>query len=216
MRAAEDVHFILGLNILWVITTCAAPLSSPQADWEKGENLTPVITSECSPDARCLEVLPLAPILADTVIVPEEIPATRLQTRRQIVDEGTDSVLESWKDGPPILESESRPPSLPTKRVSSKTIKKDSFLSRGWGAGGMPFSVLYMTPHGSRLNHATNTATGTGHQQEVGKTNENPVPPLTQPNYRVAVRNSAAMQSRRQYPIIPQFFISYGWGALGK
>lgn len=84
----------------------------------------------------------------------------RIQTRRQITNAGTDSVLQrSWKDGAPILESEARP-LLPVKRVSSKTIKKDSFLSHGWGAGGMPFSVLYMTPHGTRLNHAASIATG--------------------------------------------------------
>ncbi|KAF7380035.1 hypothetical protein V1477_019118 [Vespula maculifrons] len=215
MRATEDVLLILGLNVFGMITTYAAPLSNPKTDWEKRENFTPVITSDCSPNVRCLEVLPLEPVAGDTIILPEDIPPTRIQTRRQITNVGTDSVLQSWKDNAPILESEARP-LLPVKRVPSKTIKKDSFLSHGWGAGGMPFSVLYMTPHGSRLNHAASTATGTSHQQEVGKANENPTAPLAQPNYRVAVRNGPSMQSRRQYPIIPQLFISYGWGTLGK
>ncbi|XP_046837133.1 uncharacterized protein LOC124432320 [Vespa crabro] len=213
MRATEDALLILGLNILGMIT--AAPLLSPQIDWEKRENFAPVITSDCSPNVRCLEMLPLEPVAADTIILPEDIPPTRIQTRRQITNAGTDSVLQSWKDSVPILESETRQ-LLPVKRVSSKTIKKDSFLSHGWGAGGMPFSVLYMTPHGPRLNHAASTATGTSHQQEVGKANENPTAPLTQPNYRVAVRTGPSMQSRRQYPIIPQLFTSYGWGTLGK
>nr|XP_050867143.1 uncharacterized protein LOC127071657 [Vespula vulgaris] len=215
MRATEDVLLILGLNVFGMITTYAAPLSNPKTDWEKRENFTPVITSDCSPNVRCLEVLPLEPVAGDTIILPEDIPPTRIQTRRQITNVGTDSVLQSWKDNASILESEARP-LLPVKRVPSKTIKKDSFLSHGWGAGGMPFSVLYMTPHGSRLNHAASTATGTSHQQEVGKANENPTAPLAQPNYRVAVRNGPSMQSRRQYPIIPQLFISYGWGTLGK
>ncbi|KAF7381065.1 hypothetical protein HZH68_015940 [Vespula germanica] len=256
MRATENVLLILGLNVFGMITTYAAPLSNPKTDWEKRENFTPVITSDCSSNVRCLEVLPLEPVAGDTIILPEDIPPTRsrygicknrsikmfdlidglrhcrmprvnvfssayirdndrIQTRRQITNVGTDSVLQSWKDNAPILESEARP-LLPVKRVPSKTIKKDSFLSHGWGAGGMPFSVLYMTPHGSRLNHAASTATGTSHQQEVGKANENPTAPLAQPNYRVAVRNGPSMQSRRQYPIIPQLFISYGWGTLGK
>lgn len=30
------------------------------------------------------------------------------------------------------------------------TNKKDVFMSRGWGAGGMPFSVLYMGPTSSK------------------------------------------------------------------
>nr|CAD7401654.1 unnamed protein product [Timema cristinae] len=29
--------------------------------------------------------------------------------------------------------------------------KKDVFMSRGWGAGGMPFNVLYLNPHKSPL-----------------------------------------------------------------
>ncbi|XP_014610235.1 PREDICTED: uncharacterized protein LOC106790074 [Polistes canadensis] len=215
MRAIEDVFLILGLNIFRLLTIYAAPLSSPKIDWEKGDNLTPVITTDCATNLRCLEVLPLEPVSGDAIIIPEDISETRLQTRRQITNAGTDSVLQSWKDSAPILESESRP-LLPTKRISNKMIKKDSLLSHGWGAGGMPFSVLYMTPHGSRLNHGSNTATGTSHQQDVGKTIENPTVPLVQPNNRVAARNGPSVQSRRQYPIIPQLFISYGWGTLGK
>lgn len=38
--------------------------------------------------------------------------------------------------------------------MPTKITKKDVFVSRSWGAGGMPFSVLYMNPHGPRSNHA--------------------------------------------------------------
>lgn len=37
-----------------------------------------------------------------------------------------------------------------------------------------------------------------------------------QPNYRVALRNGNLNQPRRHYSIIPQLFISYGWGPSGK
>lgn len=77
MRATEDALLILGLNILGMITTYAAPLSSPKTDWEKGVNFAPVITSDCSPNARCLEVLPLEPVATDTIVLPEDIPPTR-------------------------------------------------------------------------------------------------------------------------------------------
>lgn len=60
MRATEDALLILGLNILGMITTYAAPLSSPKTDWEKGVNFAPVITSD-----------------TDTIVLPEDILPTR-------------------------------------------------------------------------------------------------------------------------------------------
>lgn len=77
MRATKDALLILGLNILGMITTYAAPLSSPKTNWENGLNFAPVITSDCSSNVRCLEVLPLEPVAADTIILPEDIPPTR-------------------------------------------------------------------------------------------------------------------------------------------
>lgn len=36
--------------------------------------------------------------------------------------------------------------------ATNRLAKKDVFMSRGWGAGGMPFSVLYLNPHNARAN----------------------------------------------------------------
>lgn len=50
-------------------------------------------------------------------------------------------------------ESEIRPAAPVIRQITSRPVKKDVFLSRSWGAGGMPFSVLYMNPHGTRQTH---------------------------------------------------------------
>lgn len=92
-----------------------------------------------------------------------------------------------------------------TKRFSSKTFKKDVFMSRGWGAGGMPFSVLYMNPSHSSKAPATET------KQTVA---EKPQPHKNVPQ----VRNSMRQKSihRISHSVIPQLFVSYGWGPHGK
>ena len=113
--------------------------------------------------------------------------------------------------------------------------KKNIFTSRGWGAGGMPFSVLYLH---QQQYHKPSRSPIAGAQQLVAP----PAPLRGFPSqYRqVAVRNalssaltaannmagggssgggggaSASLPTRRQYSIIPQLYVSYGWGPHGK
>lgn len=99
----------------------------------------------------------------------------------------------------------------PNSILSERTVKKDVFISRGWGAGGMPFSVLYMSPHSSKAPM---------------EQNYRPAPaPRPKEHHRpkslpmVSVRNSmGGLRSggRKSYSIIPQLFVSYGWGPAGK
>ncbi|XP_012254512.1 uncharacterized protein LOC105685199 [Athalia rosae] len=98
-----------------------------------------------------------------------------------------------------------------TTRIS----KKDVFMSRGWGAGGMPFSVLYMHPHSQRSN--SNTGANEIEPARALPLESPALPSLPRnSNNRVALRNGASGQPRRQYSIIPQLFVSYGWGPHGK
>lgn len=97
-------------------------------------------------------------------------------------------------------------------------VKKNIFLSRGWGAGGMPFNVLYMKP-------ASRSAVVRAEQMVM------PAPltgfPTTSQHQQVNVQNTlnhapktgnrkGGRKIRRQYSVIPQLFVSYGWGPLGK
>lgn len=91
---------------------------------------------------------------------------------------------------------------------SGRNIKKDVFISRGWGAGGMPFSVLYMSPYSSKAPAQI---------EEPYKA----LPVMSRPKEQrpkslPQVRNSMGSGRRKQYSIIPQLFVSYGWGPLGK
>lgn len=90
----------------------------------------------------------------------------------------------------------------------TKTFKKDVFVSRGWGAGGMPFSVLYMNPsHSSKA-----PVVETFHTKDTVEE----VKPL--PKSVPQVRNSMRQKSihRISHSVIPQLFVSYGWGPHGK
>ncbi|XP_067010058.2 uncharacterized protein [Anabrus simplex] len=98
--------------------------------------------------------------------------------------------------------------------------KKDVFMSRGWGAGGMPFSVLYMHPQQKQQQQQQQQqqlppqlrAEQLTAAEDIAVPNPSP---YKQIKLRTAV-SSAALPSRRQYSIIPQLFVSYGWGPLGK
>ncbi|KAL7294152.1 hypothetical protein TKK_0012176 [Trichogramma kaykai] len=135
-------------------------------------------------------------------------------------------------------------------RPAGSYTKKDVFMSRGWGAaGGMPFSVLYMTP---RANHGPNAGGSSPSSSDLAiKASARTSSVIGEPlvaasisraeqrspatsNQRLAVRDGQArqlqqqqqqqhqaydqqsQQSRRHYSIIPQLFISYGWGPSGK
>lgn len=108
-------------------------------------------------------------------------------------------------------------------------------MSRGWGAGGMPFSVLYLNSH-LRLKQQK-----LKQQQQARQPRFSPIesggaaraaalvsearlqdyedtaaaaPPPPQPQAHVSLRPTSL--SHKQYAVLPQLFVSYGWGPLGK
>lgn len=185
----------------------AAPLVDAKDIWSRNI-FASVIKRACSSDEKCWGWLPKSETYDGTVIVPEQnSDDARLESRHQITNPLSELMLKSWKDSVSEAGREIRAPINKQTRIT----KKDVFVSRGWGAGGMPFSVLYMNP---RSNHAV-TATSTSQRQESSMTTETSF--LEHPNSRIAARNGqSTAQPRRQYWTIPQLFISYGWGPFGK
>ncbi|KAJ8896193.1 hypothetical protein PR048_001536 [Dryococelus australis] len=91
-------------------------------------------------------------------------------------------------------------------------VKKNVFTSWGWGAGGMPFSVLYLNRK-SRVHYPPKAGQPLSETmpQPLAMTAEHP----QDINYQmVSPRNT--LGTRRHYSIIPQLFVSYGWGPIGK
>lgn len=122
-------------------------------------------------------------------------------------------------------------------------IKREMFTSQGWGAGGMPFNVLYMKsrkPTKPRLQTLQPIAEPLRaqppaelmpqpqkqYQNPNGSMNLGEDAPQTSASGGMLVgRNRPKSQSsssslfvpsRRHYSIIPQLFVSYGWGSVGK
>nr|CAD7259515.1 unnamed protein product [Timema shepardi] len=173
-------------------------------------------------------------------------------------DELDDGVLEFDQDG------------LGQEKYQDEAFqeqKKDVFMSRGWGAGGMPFNVLYLNPHKSPvMNHGasikrypprwrslanalvmlSSTAEDGGIEDRISLRSQGEgekrvqdlvrsklaaermgqalalvgtapekSPPVHQ---QMVLRNAVAARvpKRRQFSHIPQLFVSYGWGPLGK
>lgn len=93
-------------------------------------------------------------------------------------------------------------------RFMKKEIKKDVFLSRGWGAGGMPFSVLYMNPIYSSKQPKVMESYRTDNITRMNpETSQLRTLITTQSKYK----NGGSSRS-----VIPQLFVSYGWGPIGK
>lgn len=82
--------------------------------------------------------------------------------------------------------------------------KKNVFVSRGWAAGGMPFSVLYMNR--SYTSKAPAAATVSTQRNE-----EKTVQPV-KPN----IQTETTRYHRRRPFRIPMVFRSYDWTPLGK
>ncbi|XP_018349669.1 PREDICTED: uncharacterized protein LOC108752930 [Trachymyrmex septentrionalis] len=212
MKTVSKLLQVLILNILWAMASYAAPLLETKDIWSQNI-FAPVIKAACSSDGQCWEWLPILETYNGNVILKENSDISRLQSRRHVASPVSEFMLRSWKDN--TLEEPGREirASLSTnKQMPIKITKKDVFVSRNWGAGGMPFSVLYMN---SRSNHAV--ATSTTQRQESGATTESLPPFVEHPNSRVGSRNGqSTTQPRKQYWTIPQLFISYGWGSFGK
>lgn len=78
----------------------------------------------------------------------------RIPIRRAAPNIDPNTIIKSWSDNAPGEDGKIRSLHPATKQIGTRLSKKDVLMSRSWSAGGMPFSVLYMNPHGSRGNHA--------------------------------------------------------------
>ncbi|CAD1477179.1 unnamed protein product [Heterotrigona itama] len=205
--------FVFALNTLWMVCE-AVPLLDLRNRLE--ENALDAMIS-CSSNEDCWQWLSVQFHKNAPLISEKSLAASKMNIRRDASNLDPNAIIETWDDNS----------LLTTKQIGNRLSKKDAVMSRSWGAGGMPFSVLYMNPHGSRGNHASkeilnknendNTLphTSTSQQQELERT-ETTTPPVMHPNTRIALRNGSSTQPRRQYSIIPQLFRSYGWVPFGK
>ncbi|XP_039283826.1 uncharacterized protein LOC111043258 [Nilaparvata lugens] len=114
--------------------------------------------------------------------------------------------------------------------------KREMFVSRGWGAGGMPFNVLYMNSKSSKLGSSGSSQPRTAailaeplrSPSSADINDEYPVETSypggaagNSPRYTGRTKNKSQSSSgsasfRKHYSIIPQLFVSYGWGPIGK
>ncbi|XP_017764269.1 PREDICTED: uncharacterized protein LOC108553754 [Eufriesea mexicana] len=200
--------FIFALNALWIVCQ-AVPLLDLRNTLEQNV-LDAMVTSACSSNGDCWEWLPVQEAHENVPTISKNLPISKIHSRRQAESIDPNTVIDTWGNNSPPLNRKVHQSTLTAKQIGNRMSKKDVVMSRSWGAGGMPFSVLYMNLHGSRGNQAS-----TAQQQEVGKA-ESSTPPIMLPNPRIVLRNGSSTQTRRQYSIIPQLFISYGWGPFGK
>ncbi|XP_055711218.1 uncharacterized protein LOC129806564 [Phlebotomus papatasi] len=95
--------------------------------------------------------------------------------------------------------------------------KKDLFMSRGWGASGMPYPMFY-------LNRYTQTQQMQQKEMDPPKTSQSkqftllsgPYQGKSQPDPfdNAKITHRKTNQSRRNHTV-PHLFVSYGWGPLG-
>ncbi|XP_066591415.1 uncharacterized protein [Prorops nasuta] len=203
----STIFFILGLSSLWTVPSSGAPAQDLKT-FRDPNSLSPVL-STCTPSGRCWDWLNVPDFHDDTYIIPGQLNEPRLLTRRQISPEDS-GILGIWnRDG---QASDEESPISIDKRNPHRLIKR-VFTSQGWGAGGLPFSVLYMIPPNT-LSYSSSNAAGHSQHQEQGRIVPRPSPTPGHPADHISVRNG---QTRRSYPsIIPQLFISHGWGPVGK
>lgn len=109
-------------------------------------------------------------------------------------------------------------------------FKKIPFICTGWTMSGMPFSVLYMNPkpHMSVRSPISESLRSLPPNYE----NTDAPPPISdnqvdqdvpdiqaealQARFTLDHPSPTILPTRKQYSIIPQLFVSYGWGPLGK
>ncbi|XP_054263881.1 uncharacterized protein LOC128987169 [Macrosteles quadrilineatus] len=124
--------------------------------------------------------------------------------------------------------------SLPDESTSTNNIPltkrtKTSYRT-GWTMSGMPFSVLYMNPkpHMSVRSPISESLRSLPPNYE----NIEAPPPISdnqvdqdipdiqaealQARFTLDHPSPTILPTRKQYSIIPQLFVSYGWGPLGK
>lgn len=96
-------------------------------------------------------------------------------------------------------------PSNPHGHSASVVMKKNVFISRGWGASGMPLSTT-ATPTGRRGGDPGGFGPGNGITKMWNKNKLRQLLLNKDHNYhRPGIRNYS----------IPQLFVSYGWGPMG-
>ncbi|XP_034934906.1 uncharacterized protein [Chelonus insularis] len=198
-RSKFCCKIILTLTIMVVFTKRSEcyPMYQPDRDieWWRGNVVDPMwLSANTLPDGENLQ---------------NEYDFLEIQPQRQM-----NFIGKPEKEVFFIEETETRSPPVIRQIDSNRLVKKDSFVSRNWGAGGLPFSVLYMNPHGSRSNQPTDPTKQADTKRPMAGV-EPSVPPKNT-NTRLTTRNGINVQQRRQYSIIPQLFISYGWSSLGK
>jgi len=124
--------------------------------------------------------------------------------------------------------------SVITPLIRNTKRNKNSYRT-GWTMNGMPFSVLYMNPKPKQ--HITVRSPISESLRSLPPPNyENmEVPPAPGADYRMEEEvpdiqaealhqarfsldhpSPTVIPTRKQYSIIPQLFVSYGWGPLGK
>ncbi|XP_076303694.1 uncharacterized protein LOC143221916 [Lasioglossum baleicum] len=197
------VIFVSALTALSTLTL-AVPLTDVK---NLNRNVIDTVVSPCSSNEACWELLPVEE-LHGNIPIQEDLP--KIHIRREAVNVDPNTIIESWGENAPVIDKRAHTLLQNTKQNRNRLPKKDAVMSRSWGAGGMPFSVLYMNPPSLRGNYAS-----TAQQQEMAKSNDASTPSAAHPDYRIALRNGASSQPRR-YSIIPQLFIAYGWGPFGK
>lgn len=105
-------------------------------------------------------------------------------------------------------------------RILNK-LKKSEFLKlNGWSARGMPFNVLY-TPNTLQqkfLSSMNSLPERKSVPQPLRRENYEPEKNQDKKEYlRYGSKVSNKIpQFRKHYLVIPQLFVSYGWGSLGK
>lgn len=93
-------------------------------------------------------------------------------------------------------------------------VKKNVFISRGWGASGFPLSTESVDGQ-KQLNGVegpwTGQGGGGGGQSASSSNKVKFMRQLLNPEY---LRGKGGAQHRNNYSI-PQLFVSYGWGPMG-
>lgn len=85
-------------------------------------------------------------------------------------------------------------------------VKKNVFISRGWGASGMPLSTVSTTEaqpnNGIERTWTSNNSGGHGNNRPKTK-------------FMRQLANQAYLKPGQRNYSIPQLFVSYGWGPMG-
>lgn len=104
--------------------------------------------------------------------------------------------------------------------------KRNVFLSRGWGAAGTPFNNFFLAPampmqqkYHSELNYQQYPPKQELRRSTYRDDEENLLPVaeyLIQSPHQIEQTDYRNEVLSKNHHVIPQLFVSYGWGPLGK